>query len=152
MGSTAQSAQLTPSTQIRGITWGSPLPMTQVTSSGVYFNIGDASKYIVFVVNGSSDPGAVYVEPGKRWSGSIGMAPSTTITAYTTATAPIAIAIPRGASSISTAFALSTQSCFSVLGPFEGVQVKSSGATVFIGNGSTLAVIGASVYAWGSTN
>jgi hypothetical protein len=152
MGSTAQSAQLTPSTKIEGVTWGSPLPMTQVTSSGVYFNIGDASKYIVFVVNGSSEAGAVFVEPGARWAGSVGRAPSTTITAYTTATAPIAVALPRGASSISTAFVLSTQSCFSVLGPFDGVQVKSSGATVFIGNGSTLAVIAAAVYAWGSTN
>jgi hypothetical protein len=135
-----------------GITWGAPLPMTQVTSSGVYFNVGDASKYIVFVMNGSSEAGAVYVEPGAMWSASRGQAPSTLITLYTTATAPIAVALPRGASSISTAFVLSTLNCFSVLGPFEGGMIKSSNSQVFIGNGSTLAVVGASVYAWGSTN
>ena len=152
MGSTAQSAQITPSTFIAGITNGCPLVFTAVTSSGVYFNVGDAKDYFIFAINNSSDAGALYIEPGARWSGSMGQAPSTLITLYTTATAPIAVALPGRASSISTANALSTTGCFAVIGPFEGATVKSSGATVYVGLGSTLAYVTAAVYSLGSTN
>lgn len=148
MGSTAQSAQLTPSTFIEGITFGATLLPTRLESSGQYFNVGDASKIIIFVNNGSSDAGAIYVEPGARWSGSRGQAPSTIITTYSTATAPIAVSIAGCVgSTLSTLHAVSTTGCFQIIGPFDSAMVKSSNGEIFIGPSSSLAVLGVAVYA-----
>jgi len=100
MGSTAQSTNMTPSTFVGGITQGAALYMQAVTSSGAYFQVGDASRVIIFVSNGSSSAtGAVFIEPGAKWSGSMGLDPSTGSTVYSTATAPIAVSVVTHAKS-----------------------------------------------------
>lgn len=132
MGSTAQSTNMTPSTFVGGITQGALLYMQAVTSSGAYFQVGDASRVMVFVSNGSSsDTGAIFIEPGARWSGSMGQAPSTTSTLYSTATAPIAISVATHAKSDYSA-AMSTAGSFAALGPFESATVKSSDGKIFL--------------------
>lgn len=132
MGSTAQSTNMTPSTFVGGITQGALLYMHAVTSSGAYFQVGDASRVIIFVSNGSSSAdGAIFVEPGARWSGSRGQAPSTTSTAYSTSTAPIAAAFSAHAKSDYSA-AMSTAGSFGVIGPLEAATVKSSDGKIFI--------------------
>lgn len=132
MGSTAQSTNLSPSTFTGYDTAATSLYMHAVTSSGAYFTVGDASKVMVFVANASSsDDGAIFVEPGARWSGSRGQAPSTTSTLYSTATAPIAISLPTHGITGSSAIQ-STTGSFGILGPFDGATVKSSDATIYI--------------------
>lgn len=154
MGSTAQSAQLTPSTFIGGLTQGAALNMVALESSGAYFNVGDASKVLLFITNGSTGTGAIYIEPGARWSGSLGQPVSTVITTYSTATAPIVVSIPACVSSISSAAMVSTTGQFLVVGPFESATVKSSDSQIFIGPSSSLAQINLAVYTMvgGSTN
>lgn len=134
MGSTAQSTSLTPSTFVGGVTQGAALYMKAVTSSGVYFQVGDASRIIVFVSNGSSsDTGAVFLEPGGNWSGArrgiYGL--STGSSVYSTATAPIAVSVATHAKSDYSA-AMSTTGSFYAMGPFESAQIKSSDGLVYL--------------------
>jgi len=152
MGSTAQSTQITPST------WGgytnsqASLLMQNISSVGGYFEVGDATRYLIFLANGSSTAvGAVFVEPGARWAGSRGQAPSTTIATYTTATAPFAVSVPSNAVSGSSAIA-STLGCFMVLGPFESAMIKSSDHKVYIAASTVSTLMYAAVVAFGSTN
>jgi hypothetical protein len=154
MGSTAQSTNMTPSTFVGGITQGAALYMQAVTSSGAYFNVGDASKVLVFVGNASSsDNGSVWIEPGARWGASNGMSPSTTSTMYSTATAPIAISVPLHGITGSSAVA-STTGSFAVLGPFESAKVKSSDGKIYLVASTGSTEMFAAVYAMpgGSTN
>lgn len=155
MGSTGQSTSLTPSTQILGITQGAPLTMKAVTSSGVYFSVGDMSKTIIYVVNASSsDTGAVWVDPGSTsWAGSGGRAPSTGSTVYSTAAAGIAITLPSpditGSSAIT-----STETYASIIGPFDSDKYKSSDGLVFLVASTGSTKVYAAVYQMvgGSTN
>lgn len=153
MGSTAQSTNMTPSTFVGGITQGAALYMQAVTSSGAYFNVGDTSKVIVFVSNGSSsDTGAIFVEPGAKWAGSKYLTPSTTSTLYSTATAPIAISVPTHAKSDYSA-AMSTAGSFYALS-FDSVNVKSSDGKIFLvaSTGSTKMCAAVFALPGGSTN
>ena len=155
MGSTTASAQLTPSTFVEGITQGALLSMTAVTSSGVYLNVGDASRVMLFVANWSTGVGAVYFDPGARWSGALGMTVSTGPGIYSTATAPIAVSLAACPSSISTTAGNSTTGNMAMIGPFESVNVKSSDVHIFMYASTALAAtVTAAVYALngGSTN
>lgn len=148
MGSTAQSTNITPSTFVGSITNGALLYMQQVSSSGAYFPVGDASKVLVFVTNMSTAAGAIFVEPGSsKWAGSNGLAFSSGSSVYSTATAPIAVAL--GASSSTYAALASTSGSIAVLGPFESAKVKSTDGNVFIvnPNATTNGAIYAAVYA-----
>ena len=147
MGSTAQSTNMTPSTFVGGITQGAALYMHAVTSSGAYFQVGDASRVIIFVSNGSSsDTGALFIEPGARWSGSRGQAPSTTSTLYSTATAPIAISVATHGVTGSSA-SMSTAGSFYGVGPLESATVKSSDGKIFIVASTGSTKMCAAVYA-----
>ncbi len=131
MGSTAQSTNMTPSTFTGGLTQGVTLPMQAVTSSGAYFQCGDLNKIVVFVANASSsDNGAIFVEPGARWAGARGLAPSTGSTVYSTATAPVVISVPLHGITGSSAIG-STTGSFAALS-LDSAQVKSSDGKVFI--------------------
>jgi hypothetical protein len=131
MGSTAQSTNMTPSTFVGGITNGAQLFMQQVSSSGAYFNVGDAKDIIIVATNASTLAGAIFIEPGSsQWAGSLGMAYSTTAALYSTATAPYVMAL--GVSS-STYLALgSTTGSIAVLGPFDSARVKSTSGNIFM--------------------
>lgn len=146
MGSTAQSTNLTPSTFAGGLTQGARLVFQAVTSSGAYFQVGDTSKVIIFVSNGSSSAqGAIYIEPGARYSGSRGQVPSTDITAYTTATAPIVITSSCHAKSDNTA-SFSTEGSFNAIGPFESATVKSSDGKIYLAASTLSTKMYAAVY------
>jgi hypothetical protein len=134
MGSTAQSTSITPSTFVGGITQGAILYFKAVTSSGVYFTVGDASRVIIFVSNGSSsDTGAVFIEPGGNWSGArrgiYGI--STGSSVYSTATTPVAVSVATHAKSDYSA-AMSTAGSFVAIGPLDSAQVKSSDGLVYL--------------------
>lgn len=133
MGSTVQSTNFTPSTFAGGITNGALLYMQAVTSSGAYFDVGDASKVLIFVSNGSSsDTGNFFIETGGTWAaGSRGVATSTSIASVSSATAMISISVPTHAKSDYSA-AMSTAGSFAVLGPFDSVNIKSSDGHVFV--------------------
>lgn len=155
MGSTTVSAQLTPSTFVAGITQGAVLSMTAVTSSGVYVNVGDASRIMFFIANWSTGVAAVYFDPGARWAGSLQMPVSTAPGIYSTATAPIAVSLAACPSSISTTAGLSTVGNMAMVGPFEAVNVKSSDVHIFMYASTAAATqVTAAVYALtgGSTN
>jgi len=152
MGSTAQSAAATKST-FTGYAGSITETLTAVTSSGVYFNVGDASKIIIRVTNASSsDNGAVFIEPGARWSASRGLAPSTGSTVYSTSTAPIAASVAMTAATGSSAIYSTGVSVY--LGPFESGTIKSSDQTVYVvaSTGSTKMYVGVIVLDGGSTN
>jgi hypothetical protein len=147
MGSTAQSTNMTLSTFVGGITQGATLPLQAVTSSGAYFQVGDASRVVIFVSNGSSsDDGSVFIEPGARWSGSRGQAPSTGSTVYSTATAPIAVSVVSHGITGSSA-TMSTTGSFVAVGPLESATVKSSNGTVYIVASTESTKMAACVYA-----
>ena len=155
MGSTTISAQLTPSTFVEGITQGALLYMTAVTSSGVYVNVGDASKIMFLVANWTTGVGAVYIDPGARWTGSLQMPVSTAPAIYSTATAPIAVSLAACPSSISSVAGNSTAGNIAMVGPFESVDVKSSDVHIFMYASTALAAqVSAACYALigGSTN
>jgi len=155
MGSTTVSAQLTPSTFVGGITQGALLSMTAVTSSGVYLNVGDAQRVMLFVANWSTGVGAVYFDPGARWAGSKQMPVSTAPGVYSTATAPIAVSLAACPSSVSTTAGNSTTGNMAIIGPFESVDVKSSDVHIFMYSSTALAAtVTAAAYALtgGSTN
>jgi hypothetical protein len=150
MGSTTQSTNLTPSTYV-GPTSGTPLYFAPVTSSGAYFNVGDASKVLIFVSNGSSSEtgstlAAVFLEPGARWAGSRGLAPSTTSTLYSTATAPIACYVAANGKSGSTA-AISTTGSFVVMGPYDSATIKSSDEKIYLVASTGSSQMAAAVFA-----
>lgn len=157
MGSTAQSTSLTPSTFVAGITNGAALVMKSVTSSGVYFSCGDASKVVVFVANASSSDsatsGALWIEPGAKWAGSRGLPVSTAATIYSTATAPYAISVPAHLITGSSAVA-STEGSYYAWGPFDSAQIKSSDGLVYIvaSTGSTKMYASVFQMPGGSTN
>jgi len=154
MGSTAQSTQIIPSTWT-GFAAGSvtPLAMVQVTSSGAYFNCGDASKVMIFVANASSSAdGCLWLEPGARWAGSRGLDPSTGSTVYSTATAPIVCPTTLAVSTTVTTFVASTTGQFVAWGPFESATIKSSDQTVYIVNSTVSTRMYVGVMTWGSTN
>jgi hypothetical protein len=136
MGSTTQSTNFTPSTQVAyNSGTGTLLYMAPVTSSGAYFNVGDCQEVMIFVANASSSDsatsGALWIEPGARWAGSRGLAPSTIATAYSTATAPIVLSLATHGITGSSAVG-STTGSFGVFGPFESAQVKSSDEKIYI--------------------
>lgn len=154
MGSTAQSTNMTPSTFVGGITNGAALYMQAVTSSGAYFTVGNASRYIVYVSNGSSsDTGAVWIEPGANWAGSKGLSTSASSTQYSTATAPIAVSVASHGVTGSSA-SMSTAGSFVAIGPFDSVNVKDSGQKVYIVASTGSTKMCAAVYALpgGSSN
>lgn len=157
MGSTQQSTNMTPSTFVGGITQGAGLAMQAVTSSGAYFNVGDASKVIVFVANASSSDsatsGAVWIEPGAKWTGSQGLTVSTGAAVYSTATAPIAVSVPTHGITGSSAIGSTTLS-YVALGPFDSARVKSSDGKIYIvaSTGSTKMYAAVYVLPGGSTN
>ena len=138
---------ITPSTFAGGLTQGAALYLSAVTSSGSYFQVGDASKVVVVVTNGSSTAnGAIYVVPGAAWSGARGQAASTDVTTYSTGTAPIVMAVNANAITGSTA-TMSTTGWLAVLGPFESAQVKSSDGRIFIAASTVSTKMCAAVYA-----
>jgi hypothetical protein len=146
------ASQITPSTFVRGITWGNSLVLNAVTSSGVYFNVGDLGENILLVVNASSsDTGALYVLPGARWAGARGQAPSTTVTDYSTATAPIAISVPTHGITGSSAITSTAGSIYMM--NLESINVKSSDGTVYLASstGSTKMYVGVLQLLGGST-
>ena len=154
MGSTAQSTSLTPSTYVGGITNGASLIMKSVTSSGVYFSVGDTSKVMVFVANASSsDDGAVFIEPGKAWAGASGLAYSTGSTVYSTATAPVAVSVVTHGVTGSSAVA-STEGSYYALGPFDSAKFKSSDGLMYLvaSTGSTEMYAAVYLMPGGSTN
>lgn len=153
MGSTSLSAQVTPST------WGgynsyTALPMLQVTSSGLYFDVGDASQVMIFVINASScTDGTIFIEPGaKAWAGSRGQAPSTALGVYSTATAPITCLAAVGISTTFSSYVESTTGTFACVGPFESARVKSSDGKIYVMNSTISTRMYISVVTMGSTN
>ena len=152
MGSTAQSTQIIPSTWA-GYNSYTPLYMVQVTSSGAYFNVGDADKVVIFVANASSSvDGTLFIEPGARWAGSRGLEPSTGSTVYSTATAPGVCVAAVAVSTTVTTYVASTTGQFVAWGPFESATVKSSDGQIFIVNSTTSTRMYAGVMTMGSTN
>jgi hypothetical protein len=150
MGSTDQSAQATKST-FAGFTSGVTETMNAVTSSGLYIDVGDVSQIIVRVLNASSSAaGAVFVEPGSAWAASRGQDPSTTSTLYSTATAPIAIAVVASSCDGSSA-AYACQSRYLYM---EAGTVKSSDQKIYIVASTVSTKMYAGVFALpgGSTN
>jgi hypothetical protein len=154
MGSTAQSTNLTPSTFVGGITQGAALYMQAVTSSGAYFQVGDAQDVIIFVANGSSTVnGAVWIEPGgSAWAGAPGLPASTTSTLYSTATAPIAVSVVSNAVTGSSNACASTAGSFVAIGPLEAATVKSTSGKIFMVASTGSLLISAAVYAFGLTS
>ncbi|HSW61877.1 MAG TPA: hypothetical protein VLH56_00945, partial [Dissulfurispiraceae bacterium] len=151
MGSTSQAAAATKST-FTGYAGSIIETLTAVTSSGVYFNVGDASKILIRVTNASSsDNGSVFVEPGARWAASRGLAPSTTSTLYSTATAPIAVSVAMTAQTASSAVLSTGISVY--VGPFESGTVKSSDEKIYVvaSTLSTKMYVGVIVLNGGST-
>jgi hypothetical protein len=146
------ASQITPSTWA-GYNSYTPIFMSAVTSSGVYFNVGDAEKIIIFVANASSsDDGALYIVPGAQWSGSRGLAPSTTVSDFSTATAPIVCVAEVAVSTTVTTYIASTTGTFALWGPFEAATVKSSDNTIYVANSTVSTRMWISVMAMGSTN
>ena len=96
MGSTAQSTTIVPSTFIAGGTQGGAINWLPVTSSGAYFQAGDTVETVILITNASSSAnGSVFIEPGSsKWAGSLGYAVSSGSTVYSTATAPVSVAVP----------------------------------------------------------
>lgn len=95
MGSTGQSTTIVPSTYANASAGGS-IAWLPVTSSGAYFQAGDTSQTIILIANASSSAnGSVWIEPGSsKWPGSLGYAYSSGSTVYSTATAPLSVAVP----------------------------------------------------------
>jgi hypothetical protein len=153
MGCSSLSAQITPST------WGgynsyTSLPMSAVTSSGVYFNVGDASQVMIFVINASScTDGTLFIEPGApNWAGSRGQARSTALGVYSTATAPITCWAALAVSTTVTTYVASTTGTCAMVGPFEAATVKSTDGMIFVMNSTVSTRMWVSVVAMGSTN
>jgi hypothetical protein len=147
--------QITPST-FGGYNNYTSLLMSQVTSSGAYFNVGDASKILIFVVNASSSvAGALMMIPGAQWSGALGLdASTTTSTDYSTSNCPsVCVAAINNTSTVFPAcFASTTTGTYAVWGPFEAADVKSTAQTIYIANSTTSTRMYVSVMAMGSTN
>lgn len=155
MGSTNQSAQVTKSTYVSPTALFGFQPMTAVTSSGVYFDVGDVSQVVVLVGNASSsDTGAIWVEPGKNWAGAVGtrLGVSTTSTLYSTATAPIALSFVTPGITGSSAI-MSTAASVGLL-YLESAMVKSSDTKIYIvaSTGSTKMYCNVYALPGGSTN
>lgn len=148
MGSTAQSTNMTPSTWVGGITQGAALAMQAVTSSGAYFQVGDASQVMILVANASSsDNGAIWVEPGSSlWAGSLGMAYSTTSTLYSTATAPVAVSVPLHGITGSSAVG-STTGSYVAMTLYDSNKYKSTSGKIFIVASTGSTKMFAAVYA-----
>jgi len=145
MGNTTQSQQITPVAQATTPT-GSALVLTPVTSSGVYFNVGDTSKIVMLVANASSsDTGAVWVEPGAKWAGSRGQTISTTATAYSTSTAPIVMSVPLHGITGSSAMTSTTGSL--AFFSFDSSIVKSSDEKIYVVASTGSTKMFAAVYA-----
>lgn len=155
MGSTTQSTNMTPSTFVGYASPATSLFMQAVTSSGAYFTVGDASKILIFVANASSSDSAtsgnIFVEPGAQWAGSRGLPFSSGSSVYSSATAPVSIALPTHGITGSSAIG-STTGSFGVLGPFESAMIKSSDNTVYIVASTGSTKMYAAVLALGSTN
>lgn len=151
MGNTTQSQQITPVVQPSTPT-GVACVLTAVTSSGVYFNVGDTSKIVMMVVNASSsDNGAVWVEPGAKWAGARGLTISTTASAYSTSTAPVVMSVPLHGVTGSSAFASTTGSI--AFFSFDSATVKSSDEKIYVvaSTGSTKMYAGVYAMTGGST-
>ena len=147
------ASQLTPST-FGGLNQYTALPMSAVTSSGCYFNVGDASKILIFVANASSSvDGTLMMIPGAAWSGALGLdASTTTSTDYSTSNCPSVCVAAMAVSTTFTTYVASTTGTFAVWGPFESVDVKSTAQTIYIANSTTSTRMYVSVLAMGSTN
>lgn len=145
--------QITVST-FTGYNGYTPLGMNAVTSSGSYFNVGDASQILIFVVNASSSvDGTLMMIPGAKWSGALGRdASTTTSTNYSTANCPSVCVAAVSVSTTVTTYVGSTTGTFAVWGPFESVDVKSTAQTIYIANSTTSTRMWVSVFAMGSTN
>lgn len=147
MGSTVQSTNMTPSTWVGGITQGASLAMQAVTSSGAYFQAGDTSQIVILVANASSsDNGAIFIEPGSSlFPGSLGMAYSTTVTLYSTATAPVAVSVPLHGITGSSAIG-STTGSFVAITLMDSNKYKSTSGKIFLSASTGSTKMYAAVY------
>ena len=152
MATSTLALAMTPSTWA-GHGTATALSLAAVTSSGVYFPVGDGNKLFIVSFNRSTDyAGSMFIEPGSSvYAGATGQARSTASTsAYSTATAPYAWAISKNASSMSSEAILSTS--LVIAGPFETEKVKSSDGYIFLIASTESTECSAAVFALGSTN
>lgn len=132
MGSTAAAATITRSTFV-GPVDKTLLSWTNVTSSGGYFEVGDASKTVVLVMNASSsEVGTIWVEPGAKWGGSRSLAVGTTTsTAYSTASVNIPICSTFTSHGVTGSSAMTSSLAIAAY-LFESAMVKTTDSKVYI--------------------